>query len=153
VCPSSRSPALVCCRSGRVCSYGRAVCDRRRGPAVPEIAGSIPDDTAAWYGRPPKSTLGSCAKGRPSGPMADSARALHRFADRFPALLLGPSRQIQGRRCRPRCESALPHACPLHTYSVLIELEGAHNCCEALELRARLEALTQVERRLRWRPP
>jgi hypothetical protein len=58
----------------------------------PEIAGSIPDDTAAlvWQAAESLYTLGSCLReGKdPSGPMADAAHALHRLADRFPALLL-----------------------------------------------------------------
>ena len=60
--------------------------------AKPDIAGSIPDDTAAlvWQAAESLYTLGSCLReGKDlSGPMADAARALHRFTDRFPALLL-----------------------------------------------------------------
>jgi hypothetical protein len=60
--------------------------------AKPEIAGSIPDDNAAliWQAAESLYTLGSCLRERedPSRPMANAARALHRLADRFPALLL-----------------------------------------------------------------
>ena len=60
--------------------------------AKPEIADSIPDDTAAlvWQAAESLYTFGSCLRegNDPSGPMAHAARALHRLADRFPALLL-----------------------------------------------------------------
>src|SRR5262249_34155201 len=62
-----------------------------------EIAGSIPDDTAAlvWQAAESLYTLGSCLRERedPSRPMTDAARALHRLADRFPALLLRDHRE------------------------------------------------------------
>ena len=60
--------------------------------AKPEIAGSRSDHTGAlvWQAAESLYTLGSCLREGedPSGPMADAARALHRVADRFPALLL-----------------------------------------------------------------
>jgi hypothetical protein len=61
--------------------------------AKPEIAGSmIAGNTAAlvWQAADSLYTLASClGEGEdPFGPMADAARALHRLADRFPALLL-----------------------------------------------------------------
>ena len=60
--------------------------------AKPEIAGSIPDETAAlvWQAAESLYAFGSCLRegNDPSGPMAHAARALHRLADRFPALLL-----------------------------------------------------------------
>jgi hypothetical protein len=60
--------------------------------AKPEIAGPIPDDTAAlvWQAAESLCAFGSCLREAkdPSGPMADAARALHRLADCFPALLL-----------------------------------------------------------------
>ena len=60
--------------------------------AKPEITGSNADDTAAlvWQAAESLYTFGSCLRegNDPSGPMAHAARALHRLADRFPALLL-----------------------------------------------------------------
>ena len=60
--------------------------------AKPESAGSIADDTAAlvWQAAESLYAFGSCLREArdPSGPMADAARALHRVADCFPALLL-----------------------------------------------------------------
>jgi hypothetical protein len=57
--------------------------------AKPQV--SIPDDTAELVCQAAESlyTLGSCLREGedPFGPMADAARALHRVADRFPALL------------------------------------------------------------------
>jgi hypothetical protein len=59
--------------------------------AKPKMAVSIPDDTAELVCQAAESlyTLGSCLREGedPFGPMADAARALHRVADRFPALL------------------------------------------------------------------
>src|SRR5262245_61819237 len=59
--------------------------------AEPQMAVSIPADTAELVCQAAESlyTLGSCLReGKdPFGPMADAARALHRVADRFAALL------------------------------------------------------------------
>jgi hypothetical protein len=59
--------------------------------ANPKMAVSIPDETAelVWQAAESLYTLASCLREGedPFGPMADAARALHRVADRFPALL------------------------------------------------------------------
>ena len=60
--------------------------------ANPNMAVSIPDEIAelVWQAAESLYTLASCLREGedPSGePMADASRALHRVADRFPALL------------------------------------------------------------------